>query len=226
MSICAPEWGVWWFIQGLVSQQSRTRRFILKGSWDVFGRGAPKDLQPFLQHLLPALQRFQRSVTEGGADRQIWNRVTNVIKKRGEGMTSKSVCWEYLPNRSYPAIGKNDLRLTNTSWTIAKRIKHQLCEKIKWIRRKVWMCSVHKQLTHWNRSTGLLLTTSNEKCCIGTCMNCDSSAPFVAYWGQMDLHTHRRHLHPGYSGSLQNHTQFCFLMEVVKAKSIQSNGDE
>lgn len=76
--MAAPEWGVWWFIQGLVSQQGGTRRFILKGSWDVFGRGAFKDLQPFLQHLLPALQCFQCSVTEGGADRQIWNRVTNV----------------------------------------------------------------------------------------------------------------------------------------------------
>lgn len=78
-----------------------------------------------------------------------------MYKKWGGGWWRQSVCWESLPNRSYPAIGKNDLRLTNTSWTIAKRIKHQLCERIKWIWRKVWMCSAHK-LTHRNRSTGLL----------------------------------------------------------------------
>lgn len=57
-------------------------------------------------------------------------------------------------------------------------------------------------------------------------MNCDSNAPFVACWGRMHLHTHRRHLRPDYSGSLQNRTQFCFLMEVAKAKSKQSNSGE
>lgn len=65
-----------------------------------------------------------------------------------------------------------------------------------------------------------------DKRYISTCMNCDSSAPFVACWDQMDLHTHHRHLHPDYSGSLQNHIQFCFLMMVAKAKSKQSTGDE
>lgn len=68
-----PERGVGWFKQGLVSEQGGARggRLILEGGGDVLGRGAPEDLQPFLQHLLPSLQRLQHSVTEGRAHRQI-----------------------------------------------------------------------------------------------------------------------------------------------------------
>lgn len=55
-----PEWGVGWFKQGLVPEEGRARcwRFILEVCGDVLGWGAPEDLQPFLQHLLPALQRL------------------------------------------------------------------------------------------------------------------------------------------------------------------------
>lgn len=56
-----------------MSEQGRARCgcFVLEVCGDVFGRGAPEDLQPFLQHLLPALQRLQHSVTQRRAHRQI-----------------------------------------------------------------------------------------------------------------------------------------------------------
>lgn len=54
--------------------------------------------------------------------------------------------------------------------------------------------------------------------CIITCMNCDLNALFVARGCRM--RSHRRHLHLGYCGYPQNHTQFCSLMEVAKAKNI------
>lgn len=68
-----PEWGVGWFIQGLVSEQGGTRCgcFILEVGGDVLGRGAPEDLESFLQHLLPALQRLQHGMTQRRAHRQI-----------------------------------------------------------------------------------------------------------------------------------------------------------
>lgn len=68
-----PERGVGRFIQGLVSQQGGTGCgcFILEVGGNVLGRGPTKDLQPFLQHLLPALQRLQHSVTKRRAHRQI-----------------------------------------------------------------------------------------------------------------------------------------------------------
>lgn len=51
-------------------------------------------------------------------------------------------------------------------------------------------------------------------------MNCDLNALFVARGGQMHLYIHRHHhLHLDYCGSPQNHTQFCFQMEVAKAKN-------
>lgn len=55
-----PEGGVGRFKQGLVSEQGGTRcsRFILEFGGDVIGGRAAEDLQPFLQHLLPALQRL------------------------------------------------------------------------------------------------------------------------------------------------------------------------
>lgn len=56
-----------------MSEQSRARcsRVLLEVVGDIFGGGPFKKLQPFLQHLLPALQRFQHSVTQRGAHRQI-----------------------------------------------------------------------------------------------------------------------------------------------------------
>lgn len=71
--LTVPEGGVGWFKQGFVSEESGagSRRFITEVCGDVFGRGAPEDLQPFLQHLLPALQRLQHGVTQWRAHRQI-----------------------------------------------------------------------------------------------------------------------------------------------------------
>lgn len=68
-----PERGVGRFKQGFVSEQGWTRcgGFILELGGDVLGRGAPEDLQPFLQHLLPALERLQDSVTQRRGHRQI-----------------------------------------------------------------------------------------------------------------------------------------------------------
>lgn len=68
-----PERGVWRLIQGLVSEQGRTRwsHIVLQVCWNVSGRGAAEDLQPFLQNLFPALQRLQHGVTQRRAYRQI-----------------------------------------------------------------------------------------------------------------------------------------------------------
>lgn len=84
-----PERGVGWFKQGLVSEQGGARRghFILEGGGDVLGRGATKDLQPFLQHPLPALQRPQHSVTQRRAHRQI------CVKKKQKDNKISSEKW-------------------------------------------------------------------------------------------------------------------------------------
>ena len=68
-----PEWGVGRLKQDLVSEQSWAGcgSFILELCGDVFGRRSSKQLQSFLQHLLPALQSLQHSVTQRRAHRQI-----------------------------------------------------------------------------------------------------------------------------------------------------------
>lgn len=133
----------------------RDRALHPEGELRCIWEGGPQRSAAFSAAPAPSVAAFSTQRDRGGSRQADLKQSYKCIKMGG--WWHQRVCWEYLPNRSYPAIGKNDLRLTNTSWTIAKRIKHQLCEKIKWIWRKVRMCSAPTRLTHWNRSTGLLL---------------------------------------------------------------------
>lgn len=51
---------------------ARSGQLIVEVSGDVLGRRAAEDLQPFLQHLFPSLQRFQDGVTQRRGHRQIY----------------------------------------------------------------------------------------------------------------------------------------------------------
>lgn len=74
VNVALPEGRVGRLQEGLVSEEGGAGCgcFILQVCGDVLGRGAPEDFQSFLQHLLPALQRFQHSVTQRRAHRQIY----------------------------------------------------------------------------------------------------------------------------------------------------------
>lgn len=68
-----PERRVGGLEQGFVSEQGGAGRshVVLQEGGNVFGGGAAEELQPLLQDLLPALQRFQHGVTQGRAHGQI-----------------------------------------------------------------------------------------------------------------------------------------------------------
>lgn len=68
-----PERRVGGLVQGFVSEQGRAGRghIVVQVGGNVLGGWAAEQLQPLLQDLLPALQRFQHGVAQGRAHGQI-----------------------------------------------------------------------------------------------------------------------------------------------------------